>query len=314
MMNKKIYFITFITEGPPYDGGFNLTKVGEKIKKELDPFFTEIYLYTKRSIKELPGGEEICNEYPEPCENNSFHHLIGYCDYKSFLLKYHMDKLPEGSLILYHDGNFEKNPHYFDSDWENIYQICTDLLNENNSDVWLQIEREFTWVKEHVKRYTIDHIIENKTEQELALESRLLNSSKILVRNSELSKNFINDLFILQKNKDLVGKRTPDPNRHPQARYYCSEQDIINALVYKYIFDGKLIPEFPKYTFFDRVLRNEKIIGKDGIIRGGKKELVDPNIVNYINSNKTNIVIENRPSLSGEEFQKWWDKEFKIEL
>ena len=312
-MKKNIYFITFITEGSPYDSGFNLSHIGEEISNRLSPFFEDVYVYTKRKIKELPGGEFICNEYPEPCENNPLHNLIGYCDYKSFLLKYHMNILPEGSLILYHDGNFQKNPHYFDSDWENIYDICSDLLDQNQSDIWLQIEREITWVKEHVKRYTIDYIITNENEQLLALESRLLNSSKILVRNSKSSREFIDDLFELQKNKDLVGKRTPDPNRHPQARYYCSEQDIINALVYKYIFDGKLIPEFPKYTFFDRVMRIEKIIGKDGIIRGGRKELIDNNIVEYMKSNKKTISIEYRPSLSGEEFQSWWNSEFTIQ-
>ena len=52
-----MYFITFITEGHPYDNGFNLTDVGEKIKSKLSPYFEEVFVFTKRTLKELGGSE-----------------------------------------------------------------------------------------------------------------------------------------------------------------------------------------------------------------------------------------------------------------
>jgi hypothetical protein len=56
----------------------------------------------------------------------------------------------------------------------------------------------------------------------------------------------------------------------------------------------------------------EKIKGQDGIIRGGRKTLIDNNIVEYMKSNKTILNIEERIPLNPQQFQEWWNSEFKI--
>jgi hypothetical protein len=99
-----MYFITFITEGHPYDNGFNLTDVGEKIKSKLSPYFEEVFVFTKRTLKELCGSEEVCNSYPEPLDNNPNANHVGYFDFKPFLIKHILNKVPQGSLVLYHGG------------------------------------------------------------------------------------------------------------------------------------------------------------------------------------------------------------------
>ncbi len=306
-----MYFITFITEGYPHDGGFDLTDTGNKIKETLSEFFDEVFIFTKRTLKQIPGSEEVCNSFPEPLDNNPNANYIGYFDFKPFLIQHVLTKVPEGSLILYHDGNFKKNPHYFDTDWKNISSICKNLLDENQSDFWVQIEREPTLVKEHVKQYTLSQVIPNKNECLLASNSKLINATRILVRNTNASKQFIQDYLKLCLDKKLIQK-TPDDNRDVYAKNYCGDQDVLNALVYKYIFDGKVIPEFPKYTFGDRVIRMEKIRGSDGIVRGGRKTLIDDNIVEYMKSNKTILNIKEKTPLNPQQFQEWWDSEFKI--
>lgn len=291
-----MHFITFITEGSPFDNGFNLQETGRLIQERLSPHFKTVTVFTKRSLKEIPGSDNFCNDFDMPLENNPNAHKIGYFDFKAFLLNHVMNSLPEGEMILYHDGNFSKNPHYFDSDWSNIKEICENLLSVNQSDVWVQIERSNTWVKEHVKRLVIDSIIENEIERELALNSRLINAARILVKNSKFSQAFVNDYAYLCQHKQLLTTH-PDPNRHPQAKWYCGDQDVLNALVYRYIFDGRFQPDFPKYAFGDRVIRIEQIVGKDGITRGGIIPLVDENIVKYMSSGKKDINIENRISV-----------------
>ena len=308
-----MYFITFITEGHPYDNGFNLTDVGEKIKSKLTPYFEKVFVFTKRTLKELDGSEDVCNSYPEPLDNNPNANHVGYFDFKPFLIKDILNKVPQGSLVLYHDGNFQKNPHYFDSDWENIEKISETLLLDNQTDVWVQVEREITLVKEHVKRLTLSEVIGNEDEVNLALNSRLLNAARILVRNTPFAQQFIEDYLSLCLNKKLIQK-TPDDNRDPYAKNYCGDQDALNALIYKYIFDGKFIPEFPKYSFGDRVISDNKVIGKDGINRGGKKLLLNENVIEYMKSNKHILNIEHRIPSSPEQFQLWWNQEFKSNL
>ena len=104
-----MYFITFITEGYPYDGGFDLTETGNKIKEKLSDFFEEVFIFTKRTLKQIPGSEEVCNSFLEPLDNNPNANHIGYFDFKPFLIQHVLTKVPEGSLVLYHDGNFNKS-------------------------------------------------------------------------------------------------------------------------------------------------------------------------------------------------------------
>jgi hypothetical protein len=252
----SIYFLSFYTEGSEIDGGFNLTKKSLEIKERLSPYFKDILLYNKRTLKDLPGSEDICNYYEEELEMNPNANRIGYFDFKGFLIKKTLLEIPENSILIYHDGNFEKNPQYFESDWEKIYSISTRLLDENKSDIFVQIERPEILVKNHVKSYAIDKFFTTPKENNLVRNSPLLNAARIIVRNTDFSRNFINEYLELCKDKTLVSK-SPDPNPDPDFKWSCGDQDVLNCLIYKYILDGKLNPSFPLYSFLYRVIRFE---------------------------------------------------------
>ena len=253
---NNIYFLSFYTEGPKIDGGFDLTKKSLVIKERLSTYFKDILLYNKRTLKDLPGSEDICNYYDEElCMNPNANH-IGYFDFKGFLIKKTLSEIPENSILIYHDGNFEKNPQYFESDWENIYSISTRLLNENGSDIFVQIERPEILVKNHVKSYVIDRFFTNPQENGLIRNSPLLNAARIIIRNTDFSRNFINEYLELCKDKSLIAK-SPDPNPDPDFKWSCGDQDVLNCLIYKYIMEGKLSPSFPLYSFLYRVIRFE---------------------------------------------------------
>ena len=49
----SIYFLSFYTEGSEIDGGFNLTEKSLEIKERLTPYFKDILLYNKRTLKVL---------------------------------------------------------------------------------------------------------------------------------------------------------------------------------------------------------------------------------------------------------------------
>ena len=253
---NDIYFLSFYTEGPDIDGGFNLTEKSEEIKERLSPYFNDIFIYNKRTLKNLPESDDICNYHDEVLVMNQNANHIGYFDFKGFLIKNTLSKIPENSILIYHDGNFEKNPQYFESDWENINLVCDRLLNENGSDIFVQIERQEILVKQHVKSYVIDRFFPNANENSLVRNSPLLNAARIILRNTDFSRNFIDEYLELCKDKTLVS-RLPDPNPDPEFKWSCGDQDVLNCLIYKYIMEGKLNPSFPLYSFLYRVIRFE---------------------------------------------------------
>lgn len=253
-MNENIYFLSFYTEGEPTDRGFNLQTTAKAIKEKLGPFFTDIFLFNKTELKKLPNSNNICNEYDEPLDQNPNANHIGYFDFKPFLIQHVLNLIPENSILVYHDANFEKNPQYWESDWPNIQNICHKLLNDNNSDIFVQFERSGALVKEYVKTHTIDRIILDPIENNIVKNCHLINAARIILKNNNFSKIFINEYLELCKDKTLLAK-TPNTNPDVVFKWSCGDQDVLNCLIYKYILDGKLNSSFPLYSFLYRVLR-----------------------------------------------------------
>jgi hypothetical protein len=253
---KNIYFATFHTEGPPVDKCYNLRETAKEIKTKLTPFFDNVFVFNKTSLKQLIDSDDICNEYEESLDMNPNANYIGYFDFKPFIIDHVLKQIPKNSILIYHDGNFEKNPQYWESDWENIYQLSNKLLDDNKSDIFVQIERDGITVKEYVKTYTIDQIITNPVENKIVKNCRLINAARLIVKNTEFTKNFIKEYLNLCKNKAFIGK---SPNPHPDQafKWSCGDQDVLNCLIYKYILEGKLNSTFPMYSFLYRVIRFE---------------------------------------------------------
>lgn len=250
-----MHLLTFYSEGPNIDGGYDLTETNKKIIDKLNPYFKKIFSYNKKTLKELPDSKDICNSFEEQLDQNPNANHFGYFDFKPFIIQHTLSSLPENALLLYHDGNFEKNKQYWQNDWENIEKISEFLLEQNNSDIFVQIEREGVFVKNHVKDYVLNHFF-NKEEKEIIKNCYLINAARIILRNTEFSRNFIKEYLNYCKNKKLISK-TPIGNIDPDFKWSCGDQDILNCLIYRYILDGKLNASFPKFSFLYRVIRLE---------------------------------------------------------
>lgn len=288
-----IYFLSFCSEGPPYDEGFSLLETSNQIKERLAPFFEDIFVHTKRTLKCLPNSEDICNCYDEPLDQNTHVHNFGYFDFKPFLIDYTLKIIPEGSLLLYHDGNFVKNEQYWQTDWENITSISETMLSENSSDVWFQMEREGCYVKSSVKEYTLDYFF-SEDEKRVVKNSHLINAARVLVRNNDFGRQFISEYLDLCKNKDLIAK-SPNHNPDPEFQWSCGDQDVLNCLVYRYILDGKLPRTFPIFSFLYRVLRYENRaflwsgVNNDNYHFTGISELKNTELLNYMENTSLEI-------------------------
>jgi len=280
---KEIYFVSFYTTG---DGCIDLTPIVKKVESQLSKYFTKMLIYNKEEIKRLPNSEDICNQHEHPLESIYFQnsHKMGYLDWKPFIIQHTLKQIPENAIMLYHDINFEKYPNYWQSDWDNIYDFCDSMMLENESDFWMKFELFDYYLKKSAKTYTIDTLFEDLEQREVVKNSLQLNAAQIIMRNTEKSRSFVDQWMELSRDKTLIGP-IPNTNKHVESEIGgCAEQDVMNCLIYKYIFEGKLKPTFPKYGLHYRVLRRDKIhfMMNDLHCETGPYELINHELINYL--------------------------------
>ena len=281
-MSKQIYFLGFYTTG---DGAPDLTNVANEVKVKLSKYFTDMFIYNKETLKKLPDSNDICNVFDEPTDMTYFPyaHTMGYYDWKSFIVDYTLKQIPENSILLYHDINFEKYPNYWQSDWNNIYDICEYFLNKNESDIWAKFELNDFFLKKSMKTYAIDKVFIDPKQNDVIKNSLQINSSQVILRNTTFSKEFAKEWLEYSKDWDITHP-TPNPNRHPESELTgCPDQDAMQCAIYKRIFDGRLKPTFPIYGLNWRVLRLDKIKFemKGMMCETGPYELINEELIKY---------------------------------
>lgn len=266
MKKQGIYFLSFCTEGFPYDEGYDLTKSSHDIKKNLSAFFDQILIFTPRTLKQIPGSESFCNFHDGEFLLNPGLNKLGCGDFKSFLIDYVLSTIPEESILIYHDCNFEKYPQYWQTDWHRIKDVCNFFLDRSGSDFFIPFESASnecitSKVRQHGKRMTTRYIFPDNEEMEIVEDCYELASSRIIIRNTEKSRAFFSEYKKLTELKELLTK-WPNPDPHPEYTHSCPEQHVLNLLVYKYILEEKLPPEYPIYRLVHRRLRVDGFLEK----------------------------------------------------
>ncbi len=255
---SKIYFLTFCSEGEPYDRGKDLLQNVKKIKYLLSPFFDEVLVYTPRVLKACPGSENFCNFHHGDFPLNPGLNSLGCGDFKSFIIDKTLNEVEEGSYVFYHDCNFSKYTQYWQTDWSNIKNTISVLLKANNSDFFIPFESLLdgvpSLVRYHGKKYTTNKIISDPFEADLISRCYEIASSRIIIKNTKKSREFFAEYKELCLMKDLLTKE-PNPDPYPEFTHSCPEQHILNCLIYKHILEGKLDSMFPRYMFYNRKFR-----------------------------------------------------------
>jgi len=252
-----IYFVGFYTEGPPHDGGYDLTDTVRRVERELCGAFDCVRIFSRREVKKMVGGGLVCNEYPDPLPMNPNGHKIGYFDFKPFLLQIMLDEVPYGSIVVYQDMNFDKYG-YWNTDWANIPEIATELLDRNCSDVFAPFyfdpncPDDVVKVRKHVRPHALYSVLNPIYDFKVAQEARLIQASQIIVRNTRIGRKFADDYYDLCQRKDLISPvMIPFDERHGLPKWTCGDQDALNCVLYKYVLEGKLPPTFPRFAFKD---------------------------------------------------------------
>lgn len=251
----KFYFLTFCSLGPPHDSGNDLSSNISNLKSLLSPYFDDIIVYSPSSLKDCEGSEDFCNVLDGFFPLNPGINSNGCGDFKSFIIDRTLSQMEENDILFYHDCNFQKYPQYWQTDWEFIKESIDLLLSENKSDIFIPFESEafgeIPKVRLHGKRYTTDAIINDPMESDIVSRCWEIASNRMIIRNSQFSRDFFAEYKKLCERKDLLMKY-PNPDPYPQFTHSCPEQHVLNCLIYKYILDGKLDPSFPKFSFPNR--------------------------------------------------------------
>jgi hypothetical protein len=264
MSKQPIFLLLFHTEGFPHDEGFDISKSAQDIKKVLGGIFTDILIYTPRTLKQLPGSENFCNVHEGDFSLNPGLNKIGCGDFKSFLIEHTLERIPPNSLLIYHDCNFEKYVQYWQTDWSKLEETCNYLLDTTSPDFFIPFEEKdhegnYPKLKHFGKRYTTKYFFSDPELVQILEESPMLASSRMIIKNTQASRHFFSDYRRINEKKDLLTK-WPNPDPHPEFIHSCPEQHTLNLLVYKYILEGKLEPNFPKYRFCHRRMRIDEYL------------------------------------------------------
>jgi len=244
------YLLLFYTEGKPHDNGMHLERITMEVKKHLSENFTDVFCFNKRDLKKLPGGDKICNEYnhiSSSAFSSRVANKIGFYDFKPFLIKHVLDKIPENSLLFWQDVNFEKYPQYWATDWKGFEKYLT-------HDIYVSPESWGHKIKNNLSRSFLKQFF-NEDEIEMLLECSNFYAGKVLMRNTPFTRSFISEWNDLCHNKELMLMFDNEP--HEDFMFNCCDQNIMTALLYKYIKEGKLPLNYPTFCFENRTWNNE---------------------------------------------------------
>lgn len=245
---RKLHVVTFYTEGPPFDKGLDLKAPAEHLRSLVSPHVDSFTAFCPRTIRDLPGAERICKEYPgAPLPRNKNAEFLGYFDFKPFVMLHVLAQVPAGDLVLFHEANVSKYESYTDQGFPIWRDLCKTLLDQLGIDVFVPFEHPSLKTYMHVKMHTIRRTLPAPALVRACGERPLINPSRILVRKTALAEDFLRAWLELANQPDLVGPH-PNDNPHPGFKWNCADQDALNVLVCSWVLAHKKLPaDFPRY-------------------------------------------------------------------
>lgn len=229
----KVHLLGFMTQGPPYDKGEDLTKTSaflkyaDAYKKGVD---TMTIYTTETAYRLFPGFAAYVNSYPEydygEHRRGSRH---GFWKWKPFLILEHLKTLDEGDILLYHDTNTLKYKEYgidVGNLKENVLRLFTDKTSviaaiENPADPNLINEN-----------YVKPEVFQALRSTEACIKAPMMRCNRIFIKKDKVSVNFIQNWLTLCETSLLF----PDVYEEFTARgWHTHDQALFNVLYQKYV-------------------------------------------------------------------------------
>lgn len=250
---SRFVILTFHSLGPPFDEGLDLRSSRAKFRELFSPHADDVYMSSPLQLENDPWWRAHFTPYPDSPEwsvpQNKGGHKIGYWKHKALLLHRAMQREPLGTVLMYMDGNVERDAHL---SWgaETWRELSNYVLNENGADIWMGMEKNF-FVKGFVKTYTLRKICEPQYINAI-LELPMMLAGRIVMRNTVAMRAMLADEILPLFEDDSLLAPSPDENRHPEFRWHTGDQAIWLPFLYQKRLKGQLPPSWPKFYYAGR--------------------------------------------------------------
>ena len=263
---KTCNLVFFISEGEPYDLGYNLIGCKDEIIKTAKSHVDNISYYTPRILREL-GFEYFVKEYDElGCSVNPNMHKLGFETWKPLIMKLELEKLNDGDILIYRDSNTEAYPGLL-MGYDKIRTFSENMLDSCKFDFFIIKDFAADWIpntnfvqKSNCKTKVLRELGEN---HEFSYEFPVLTANNIIVRKSLSSMELIKEWVSASKNEKWATGLYNEYPHHKDFEYHTNDQALINVIIANWIRKRKYdIPiDFPKFrNKSPTVMKN--IVGK----------------------------------------------------
>ena len=267
---KTCNLVFFISEGEPYDLGYNLIGCKDEIIKTAKSHVDNISYYTPRILREL-GFEYFVKEYDElGCSVNPNMHKLGFETWKPLIMKLELEKLNDGDILIYRDSNTEAYPGLL-MGYDKIRTFSENMLDSCKFDFFIIKDFAADWIpntnfvqKSNCKTKVLRELGEN---HEFSYEFPVLTANNIIVRKSLSSMELIKEWVSASQNEKWATGLYNEYPHHEDFMYHTNGQGLINVIIANWIRKRKYdIPlDYPKFrskcpivikSIFDNLMRD----------------------------------------------------------
>lgn len=242
---SKLRFLTFYSEGFPYDKGIPLKNQMFTVRHLVAQAGHNFMAFSPSRLKAI-GASEVVREYPLPDLKNNFGLMkIGMGAWKPLIILLALEDLREDEVLFYNDVNFYKYKSYYQR--IGVLDQMAEKALSNGVDFFTQ--REF--IDQGAKAYHFSHRLQFEEiagGTEFAKQFPLCNVSPIIVRPTLLSRQILLEWLMLCRMERFILPLT-DESPHPEFRHFTPEQAILNMLLIRWIQEGKLPSDYPGLSY-----------------------------------------------------------------
>jgi hypothetical protein len=256
-MNYNLHYVTFCSEGEPYDKAINLSNSKKILIDTLQNTNIKTSFYSPRMLIESGYGEYVKeHENSGLVSANPKTNLVGFLAWKPLIMLLELEKMNNGDILIYRDCNCEK------------YGVLKDFDDfENNINEILDIVNFDFFIGRENMEFTIGNFCKSDVIKELAINEEftrkfpLLIANCIICRKSDISIEILNEW----RKYCLVDKYVNGEQNgelYPEFHWHTSEQVVLCILISNYVYEGKYnIPKnYPNLILKDRDIKQKIIV------------------------------------------------------
>jgi hypothetical protein len=244
------HFVTFRTEGPPNDKGFDLLHCEEEMKKNSNEFQT-FEIYTPKRLRDA-GFEQYVKEYPScgVARSNPHCQNIGFFAWKPKIILEELLKVNDGDIVVYRDCNCKKYPSL--NDFSNIQQHSLNLLNIASFDFVIPREDSSNFLT--LGKFCKTNVIKSLAKDvNFTRRFPLLIANHIIVRKSSVTVALVEEWLKHCENEEFIDGNVYG-EMFPEFMWFTPEQGILGVIISNWIIDKKIPASYPGIVFNNRNL------------------------------------------------------------